>query len=188
MQHVTAAEFARIKGVTAQAVTQAIASGRIKNALVYFPGKKKPRLDPVVAAQEWERNTDHSKRFSGKDIRHQRRPEPYEKPDVPRPEEPVQAAGGFSFNQSRAVLEAYKARLAKLDYEEKIGRLVEAEKVKADAFKLARSVRDKMVGIPDRVSAELSGISDQFRIHEILTQEIRNCLEELIAVAPNEPV
>jgi phage terminase Nu1 subunit (DNA packaging protein) len=178
MQPVTLAEFGRIKGVSLEAVRKAISSGRLVNSIVHGVGKK-PKLDPVVAAQEWERNTDHSKRTVGSDLRPVQRATAFQKPDVPRPDQRP-ASGGPSINDSRAILEAYKARLAKIEYEEKIAKLVDAEAVKADAFKLARSVRDNMLNIPDRVSAEFAGISNAAEIHMRLTDEIRKALEALI--------
>lgn len=183
MPLVSQKEFAELKGVSAEAVRQAIQGGRLKNCLHFDGIHKKAKLDPVVAAEEWERNTDHSKRYRGRDIRVPLpRAEPYTKPNVNRPDEPP-APNAPTANQSRAILEAYRARLAKLEYEEKSGKLVDAEKVKAEAYKLARTVRDSMFNIPDRVAAEFAGISTAAEIHMRLTDEIRKALESLIVNA-----
>lgn len=174
------AEFARIKGVSIEAVRKAVKAGRLVNSLKYTEGKKVPKIDPVVAAAEWERNTDHSKRTNGGDIRLEQRQTPYTKPDVPRPNEPI-AQGGPSINQSRAILEAYKARLAKIEYEVKTGKLVEAAVIKDESFRLARSVRDRLSNIPDRVAAEFAGSSNAAEIHMRLSEELRQALEALIS-------
>jgi hypothetical protein len=179
MQPVTFKEFAKIKGVTLEAVRRAIETKRLVNCLVYNPRYKKPKIDPAVAMQEWEKNTDHSRRFRGNDIRTVTRAAPYIKPDVNRPDEAPQA-GGPTLNESRAITEAYRARMAKIEYEEKIGSLVEAAKVKEKAFQLGRVLRDSLIGIPDRISGELAGLSDSYRIHEIITAEIRNAIEGVI--------
>lgn len=180
MKPVNIAEFARLKGVSAQAVHKAIDSGRLVECLRHDPKYKKPRIDPVVAAQEWERNTDHSRRTVGADIR----PKP-EKIDYSflqaKAAELPQPTSGPSLNQSKAILEAYKARLAKLDYDEKVGKLVEVEKVKAEAFKLARAVRDNLFNIPDRVAAEFAGCNNAAEIHMRLNDELRKAMEEIIA-------
>lgn len=81
--------------------------------------------------------------------------------------------------QSREFKEAYGARIEKLNHDKAAGLLVEVAKVKRDAFKLARSVRDAMLNIPDRLAAELAAQTDATRIHQRLTEEIRQALVEL---------
>jgi phage terminase Nu1 subunit (DNA packaging protein) len=173
MTPVTIAEFARMKGVTAPAVHKAIDTGRLKKCIVKGIGKK-PKLDPVIAAQEWELNTHHAKRTMGADIR---------KPEIPEQESRIdgvqQSMGVPSVNQSNAVLTAYKARIAKIEYEERLGKLVPAADVKAEAFKIGRIVRDSMLNIPDRVSAEFAGITNAYEINMRLTEEITKALEAL---------
>lgn len=178
MPHISLTEFAGIRGVTLEAVRKAIKSGRLVNSVKYNDKGKMPKVDPIVAMAEWERNTDHSKRFHGGDAHKAPRATPFQKPDVNRPDEPP-AGGGPSVNQSRAVFEAYRARLAKLEYDERSGKLVDAEAVKNEAFKHARATRDAMQNIPDRVAAEFAGISDPAVIHMRLSEEIRKALEGL---------
>lgn len=107
--------------------------------------------------------------------------QPAAEPPAPQDDIPRQTPGGAAatFAQSRAIKEAYLARLAKLEFEEKSGVLVKADAVKNEAFKVARLVRDAMLNIPDRVSSELAADSDQFVIHRKLTLEIRRALEGL---------
>lgn len=180
MPLVTQKEFAAMKGVSAEAVRQAIAGGRLKKCLHWDGIHKKPKLDPVVAAQEWEKNTDHTKRYRGNDIRVPLPGQSEPKPPAPTAIRSDDApASGPSMMQSRAIREAYQARLAKLDYEERTGKLVDADAVKAEAFKIARTVRDSMLNIPDRVAAEFAGINNTHEIHTRLTEEIRKALDGL---------
>lgn len=86
----------------------------------------------------------------------------------------------MSYTKARTAREAYNAQLARLEYEERSGKLVNADEVKAEAFRLARTVRDAMMNIPDRVSAELAGEMDARNIHALLTDEIRKAMESLI--------
>lgn len=104
-------------------------------------------------------------------------------PPAPAAAEPPAGQAGPTYAQSRAIREAYQARLAKLDFEERSGRLVPADQVKADAFKAARQVRDAMMNIPDRVAMELANEFDPARIHEKLAAEIRVALESLAGAA-----
>ena len=106
-------------------------------------------IDPATADADWERNTLY-----------------------PR--------GGSSsqFAQARTVHEHYRARLAKLDYEERVGQLVRADEVRETAFNTYRQFRDRMLTIPDRIAAELAAETDAARAHQLLAGEIRNALGE----------
>ena len=84
-----------------------------------------------------------------------------------------------SFNESRAKSEHFRAELARLDLEEKEGKLCEAEKTKREAFSLARSVRDAVNTIPDRVANQFAAETDSVVIHQSLTEELRKALERL---------
>ena len=84
-----------------------------------------------------------------------------------------------SFNESRAKSEHFRAELARLDLEVKEDQLVEASRVKREAFSAARAVRDALGNIPDRVSNQMAAESDPVVIHQTLTEEIRKALETL---------
>jgi hypothetical protein len=85
-----------------------------------------------------------------------------------------------SFNDSRAKSEHFRAELARLDLEVKEEQLVEVARVEREAFTSARSVRDALGNIPDRVSNQLAAESDPVIIHQTLTEEIRKALETLV--------
>lgn len=84
-----------------------------------------------------------------------------------------------TFNESRAKSEHFRAELARLDLEVKEEQLVEVARVERAAFTVARSVRDALGNIPDRVSNQLAAESDPVIIHQTLTEEIRKALESL---------
>jgi phage terminase Nu1 subunit (DNA packaging protein) len=94
-----------------------------------------------------------------------------------RKDEALPAAS--SLTKNRAVKEHFNARLAKLAYEQRSGKLVDKEDVEKEAFVIARRVRDALLSIPDRVSAELAAEQNQFKIHARLTEEIRKSLISL---------
>ena len=89
-----------------------------------------------------------------------------------------QAATG-SFADAQAEKERYKAKLAKLEYEEKIGKLVDRENVEREAFRVARVVRDAMLSIPDRLAALVTAETDQAKNHTLMTKEIMAALKGL---------
>ena len=84
-----------------------------------------------------------------------------------------------SFAEAQAEKERYKAKLAKLEYEHKIGQLVDRESVEREAFRVARVVRDAMLSIPDRLAALVTAETDQAKNHAILTKEIMAALKGL---------
>ncbi|MEW6505508.1 MAG: hypothetical protein AB1457_16240 [Chloroflexota bacterium] len=93
--------------------------------------------------------------------------------------ESARAIGGIDYVTARALNEQYKAAVRKLEYEERIGKLVDAKKVQETAFDIARRVRDGLLNIPDRVSAVLAAEKDEVRVRNLLADEIRAVLSEL---------
>lgn len=167
MKGITVAEFAKIKGVSPTAVHKAIDSGRLVNCLIKDPRYKKPRIDPVVAAQEWERNTDHSKRTTGKDLRPaEQRPEPFEK-----------NPGGQQPATAKQVADSYKARLLKLEYDKKTGALIDAEKVKIEWFRLVTEAKNKVLSIPSKAKASIPALTNADIA--IIDRICREALEEI---------
>lgn len=171
-ESVTLTAYAKTKGVSTEAVSKAVRVGRLSKSVV-FSAKGQPRVIPEIADQEWHASTDPSQ---------QRvpavpppRPEPEPEAEQPAASEPKTA----TFQQARTLREAYMARLAKLEYDEKSGLLVRADAVKNEAFKVARTVRDNMLNIPDRIAAELANETNQFKVHQRLTAEIRRALEDM---------
>lgn len=163
-------QYAIHRGVSAPAVSAAVKRGRIP---CKWEGKK-AIIDSDLADREWVRNTDPTT------IPHRAEipaPAPPVETSDESPAEPEKKRPGVS--DATAVLKGYQARLAKLQFEEKSAKLIFVDKVRAQAFATARSVRDAMMSIPSKVSAELAGETDQFEIHKRLTAEIRQALENL---------
>lgn len=142
-------EYSRHRGQTLKAVQKAIAAGRIS-------GPKNGEIDFDVADAEWTRNT--APRAGAK-----------ENPN---------ADTSIAYASARARRESYNAKLARLDYQVKRGKLVERVKVDAVAFATFRRLRDQLLTIPDRKSAELAAETDAAVVHRILDQELRDRLTE----------
>ena len=191
-------EAARRLGVSDTAVHKAIKAGR-----AHIAGRHPTNNRPLVAwpdiEADWHRNSDPTKRTHVGPQGGSPKRAGYggnAAPARPMPtaaqvlsgqgEDPVapSAPGGPaapSIAASRAVKEAFLARQAKLDYERAIGKVVDADSVKVEAFKLARQVRDGLLNIPDRVAAELAAEMDPGRVHDRLYREIRTALSALAA-------
>ncbi len=167
MPLVSIREYARMRGISHEGVRKAINEKRLINSVIQQEqGKRKLALiDSDIADQEWPKGTRESFAQEAPNARQERINDDNKV--------------GQTYTQSRAVREAYAARLAKLEFEAKSGKLIEAESVREEAFKVARVVRDTMLNIPDRIASELVGEVDSFKIHKKLTEEIRKALENL---------
>jgi hypothetical protein len=150
-------KYAEHRGVSHTAVQKAVKQGRIQTTA-------EGRIDVEQADAAWDRN---SSPVTGA-VR------------AGRPERPAEpATSGPSYAQSRAVRELYLARLARIEFEERSGKLVSRDEVTVAAFTTARTIRDNLLNIPDRLAATLAAEMEPSRVHEILTEEIRKALSEL---------
>jgi hypothetical protein len=186
--------YARRRGVSHESVRKALATGRISAG-------PDGRIDPAAADRQWATSTDLSKpRNSVTGMPKKRRAPgaPSDPLSVGAPTlapENGQGAGEAhngppagdaarlvsSYAASRAAREGYAARLAKLEFEQKSGKLVDADEVRAQIFALGRRARDSLLGVPDRLAPILAGEADQAVIHRLLTEEITRGLSELVS-------
>lgn len=173
-ERISAAAFAKRRGVSKEAVKKAIQQGRISATPT---GKNGYSIDPVLADKQWAENT---KPYNSYDVPEEKidkymegEEQRFSEADLDDPEKSI------TFNQARTLKEKFSARLSKLKYEEESSKLVNAEVVKADAFKIARAVRNLVLNIPDRISAELATITDPFEVNLRLKKELNDCLKSL---------
>lgn len=89
------------------------------------------------------------------------------------------AAAIPSFAQSRAIREAYAARLTRLEYDQRSAKLVDKNELKMRLAKLHMALRDSLRTIPDRVAPIVAAETDQAKIHAMLLKEIGQALENL---------
>jgi hypothetical protein len=176
--------YAKHRGVTLKAVQKAIESGRIHTTA-------EGKIDAEHADAEWARNTGPKVRQTAP-------------PQSPVPFEPPRqdpgASGALDYAKARAIIAHYEARLAKIDYEERIKKLINADEVSIAGFNLFRMIRDRALNIPDRVvgavlaeireALQAIGIDpetvkglDMGKVHGILVAEIRSTLEEFADAA-----
>lgn len=134
-------------------------------------------IDFARADRDWAANTDTGRLRQPVKEPFRKKPPPKEFHDIPYQSRESATATGYA--SARAIRETYLARMAKLDFEEREGRLLDRDKVRAEAFNLFRIVRDSMLNVADRVSALLAAESDTARCHDILSTEIRGALSGL---------
>jgi hypothetical protein len=166
-------EYARRRGISHTSVQRAVKARRISTV----DGK----IDPAQADREWRDNTDQSKprnRVTGKPKQARVPEEPPEPMDFAGMDGGHSRSGGSNYAKARAARELYQAQLTKLHLDRERGTLVRADEVRIAAFNAARSARDKLMGIPVRVSAVLAATNDAKEVERILDEEIeRICVE-----------
>ena len=86
---------------------------------------------------------------------------------------------GTTFAQARTADMVFRAKLRKLEHDVRIGKLIPKDEVHVSAFNKVRTVRDRLLNIPDRVAAMLAAETDPVRVHQMLSEEIRKALIEL---------
>lgn len=167
---------AGLKGGTPSAVHKAITAGRIHRGADGL-------IDPVQADAAWDATTDDTRGDGSGEVGPTppvapvRRPAPSPAAVEPMPT-PVAGGGAApSYATSRAIREAYAARLAKITYEERSKVLVDAARVQAEAFRRARDTRDAVLAIPGRLAAILAADTDPVSVEAILSAELRAVLE-----------
>ena len=111
-------------------------------------------IDPDEADVEWDRNTDEGKQTTD-----------------PRP---------ASYQEARAIKEALSARMARLEYEERLGQLVSAKEVRREAFRRGRMLRDRLMAIPSRLAPQLAAEESAKAVAALLDRELREVLDDVL--------
>lgn len=83
--------------------------------------------------------------------------------------------------ESQARKELFRAKLVELEYEERVRTLVLKSVVEAEAFRMARQVRDAVMNVSSRKSGDLAAETDQRKVKEMLDAELRIALQGLSA-------
>lgn len=163
----TITAYARHRGVSHVAVLKAIKAGRIEK-------EADGTIDPEKADAAWTRNTNQAQQR--KAIKQSEMPR--NNIEAEAPVGPPIVNSSPSFAQSRAIKEAYNARLAKLSYEEKSGALIRTDNVKVAWFNTLRVVRDRTLNLPDRLAPILAAETDPKVVREMLEEELRIILND----------
>lgn len=162
------AEYAKQLDVSVQAVRKAIADGRIKEGARKRSADETPGqtgrpgwwIDPEVANREWGRNTAPQYRQS-QAIKAGRQRQMAAAAAAGEPSGhgggAGPGAGGIpSVAQGQAIKTAYQAKLLQLEFEERSGKLVNAEDVKRQQYEAGRRVRDAVLRIGPQMIGEIA--------------------------------
>jgi hypothetical protein len=174
--------YAKHRSCALSAVQKAIATNRIKTVL---DEKGRVKIDPVQADADWEKNTDHSKRsplFGGPPkIVQQNEPRKSRRstaggtpPAEPQLNEPVDDSD--QYRQARADREHLKLTQERLDLAERLGQIIDVRDASLLVSTALRTLRDRAMTVPFRLSAELAALTDVQQIESRLMMEIEAAL------------
>lgn len=144
---ITATEYGKRVGAEAETIRYAMKNGRIayelrmNKRMIDWDEEKDSYKNNTNPEQQNYRNSTETTGVAGKK-------------NIP------------SYADSRAIREAYSASIAKLDYEKKLGKMVELEKIKDINFSLARRVREGVLQVPQMLAPELASMTDTFEIEQ----------------------
>ena len=161
-------EFAKLVEVSRQRILKAIETGVLSNSITIDKSTKRKlyKVNEKKGLKEWEAHIDPAKkRDNGKQS---------ETRDMDKKENEPSA-----YQKSKAAREFFNAKIARLNYEERAGTLVDAEEVKKESYKIGRRVRDSMLGLPERVAAELANMKEPREIAVYLKEQIAGALKDL---------
>ncbi|MGI9278091.1 MAG: hypothetical protein ACR2PX_00415 [Endozoicomonas sp.] len=160
MALISQSEFAKRQGWSRQYVAKLVKSGKIR----LHNGKVEPNeaLKEIQAQAEPSTVLRKSQSQAGS-----------------VPVAPTDSRQAVDFVTARTMREAFRAKMAKMEYEKETGKLTDASKVREDAYRAGRMVRDALLGIPDRLSDVLAAEQDPERVRQLLFGEIESALEQL---------
>jgi hypothetical protein len=183
---VTYSDFAKAQGVSQPAVSGA-AKKRLARAVRIVKGR--PMLDEELAAELWGRGN----------VRQARQPKPAndapaadERPAAKRQKAAHPAADAVAaevlklpddqipdLGISLERKEHYRAELAKVEALQKREEVGSIADMRREAFALGKIIREGVLGIIPRISADLAAIGDQFEVERRLEGELLTALRSL---------
>lgn len=177
-KELTVKAFAKLLGVSDNAVHKAIRAGKIQNG--YLKSKKK--IIYSVALDEWKKNYVPEKIQNNK--LHDKLTEGVtdveeNSDDVKVDEKEIKLSNKANYNEAKRVEAIVKARTAQLEYEKMKGDLVSKKEVYKELFAVGQIVRTALQGIPDKYIDNILACDTRNEAHELLTKAIIQSLEEL---------
>ncbi len=107
------------------------------------------------------------------------RPEPVSERVVSAPAEVTPS--GATFAQAKTADMVFKAKLRKMEYDQRMGKLVEAELVKQRWSAIYRLMVDRILAWPNRLAPEVAALTDELQVREAILREARGLVNELRA-------
>lgn len=176
--------YAKRRGVSAMAVSEAIKNGRLVKSVVRNEFDQPKIADPDLADREWEANTDSTKRANAAGGVDRIAGIPIERLEdddgeaVP-PKRELDDSGAETVASATQRLKAAQADLAELKFKEAARELVPARDVEARLVSVFTSCKTRLLAIPSRARQALPHLTNA----DVASLEtlVREALEELTA-------
>jgi hypothetical protein len=179
---VSISELARLKGLGKAAVSERVSGFVARGLLSTRPGKGKIKLVNLAAFDRVAGETTDLARAAGAETKRQHQASP----QMPSPSDPL--APVYTSEQARHM--AYKAESARLDLEERQGKILQVDAVSAAIASageaIARAV-DQMPAIADDLAAAVAqtGAAGARTLLKARTREIREMMARELAAVLN---
>ena len=174
--------YALRRGVSAEAVSKAVAAGRLDKSVARDKNGAPKIADPELADREWAANTRLAIPPPGPPRPARNSVTAHRIPPTPEP----RPDGLPDLNTSRALRaaagarrEAAQADLAELELAAKRGRLIDADQARADVIAAYSVVKTRLLAVPSRVAQRLPHVARA--VVPVVDELIREALEELSA-------
>lgn len=158
-RYMTQAEFAKVLGVTRQQINQY---------------KRKGKL--VMSGNKVDYEESIKRLGDTKDTRGGDRGKMSINPKSPM------ADNQMNLYKARAFKETYSAKREELNYKKEIGELISRTDEEKRAFELAIKLRDRLLGIPDRLAPLVSAEKSEDKNRELLKKEFDLALDDFISL------
>lgn len=127
-------------------------------------------FDYDTALHEWQNNVRH-------EVGHKR----LNVAQMPAPSEGIDSeirqTRSTDYAKARAAVQLYDARLKKLRYEKQAGTLTPTRDVADAAHRTFRIIRDEILAVPSRISAQLAAEPDEHRCYQLLENALHDALQ-----------
>ena len=174
---ISCAELARIRGVSTQAIFELAKAGKLNPAVQQVPGKKRPVIFRDLAIKILDAMPMSKKMAAVESMGPGEMTIVETEPDTETENIEEDKIPNIVVSNARAA--HFKAKLARLEFLEKSGQLIDAEQVKKEAFRMGRTIRDRVEAIPDRIAAIVAAETNVKKVHKLLAAEFRGVLEDL---------
>lgn len=95
------------------------------------------------------------------------------------PERAAEAVVSAGFSDSRDRKEHYAAELARLEFEQRVGKLLPAADVHSAVADAATTLRSRLQSLPAQLAPQLAALTDEGAISVLLTDQIELLLSEM---------
>ena len=180
-------QYARYRGVSQPRLSAMVRAGQLDGAYTVLENGRY-EIDVEKADQYVEKMRDprHDVRLSQQKNLFTGQPQARRRPPAASRLSPStlhdggrQPVKGISYAEANATEKHYKAELARLQYETKLGALVPKEDVDRQAQAVGLLIRTRLQAIPNKVAPIVAGLSSPVEVAEKLKTEIHQILTDL---------